>query len=107
MAISAAAPSKASFYFNDYRYLWPGSQVYFNITLLSDSASPSTIYSAQGAYYEGIQWLGGYNNATWLFYVASPFSATPLLNGETANFSQVMTISTSPDVLGSPAYRAE
>jgi len=104
MAISPSAPSKASFYFNDYRYFWPGSQVYFNITLLSDSASPSTIYSAQGAYYEGVQWLGGYNNATWLFYVASPFSPSPLLNGETANFSQVMTISTSPDVLGTPAF---
>lgn len=104
MYISPSNPTKASFYFNDYRYFWPGSQVYFNITLLSDSATPSTIYSAQGAYYEGIQWLGGYNNATWLFYVASPFSASPLLNGETANFSQVISISTTPNVLGTPAY---
>jgi hypothetical protein len=104
MYIAPSTPSKASFYFNDYRFFWPGSQVYFNITLVSDSATPSTIYSAQGAYYEGIQWLGGYNNATWLFYVASPFSPTPLLNGETANFSQVISISTSPNVLGTPAY---
>jgi hypothetical protein len=104
MYISPSTPSKASFYFNVYRFFWPGSQVYFNITLLSDSATPSTIYSAQGAYYEGVQWSGGYNNATWLFYVASPFSETPLLNGETANFSQVISISTTPNVLGTPAY---
>jgi hypothetical protein len=104
MSIAANTPSKASFYFNDYRYFWPGDQVYFNITLLSDSADPQIIYSAQGAYSNAIQWSGGYNNATWAFYVASPFSPMPLLNGETANFSQVISISTTPDVLSSPAY---
>jgi len=103
MAIAAPFYRTASFYFNDYRYFWPGSQVYFNISLGTTQASPSTIYSAAGQYYEPIQWSGGVNNATWGFYVASPFAPTP--PGLTpVNFTNVIAVSTTPAVLGSPAY---
>lgn len=95
---------RASFYFNVYRYFWPGSQVYFNITLSSTNASPSTIYSADTSsnHYLPIQWSGGVNNATWEFYVASPFAETPTPG--LANFSQDIAVSTTPSVLTSPAF---
>ena len=105
MAIAPPFFRTASFYFNDYRYFWPGSQVYFNITLSTTQASPATIYSANtlGGTYEPIQWSGGFNNATWGFYVASPFAPQP--PGLTAvNFSNVIAVSTSPTVLTTPAY---
>jgi hypothetical protein len=95
----------ASFYFNDYRYFWPGSQVYFNISLSTTQASPGTIYSANPLtqYYEPIQWSGGVNNATWGFYVASPFAATPP-GFAPVNFSNIIGVSTTPTVLGSPSF---
>ena len=95
---------RASFYFNVYRYFWPGSQVYFNITLSSTNASPSTIYSAatSGNHWLPIPWSGGVNNATWEFYVASPFAETPTPG--LANFSQDIAVSTSPSVLSTPAF---
>jgi hypothetical protein len=95
----------ASFYFNDYRYFWPGSQVYFNLTLSTTEASPSTIYSAStvGGTYEPIQWSGGFNNATWGFYVASPFAPTSPGNTP-VNFSNIIAVTTSPSVLSAPVF---
>ncbi|HEY6239103.1 MAG TPA: hypothetical protein VIZ68_07965 [Thermoplasmata archaeon] len=96
----------ASFFFNDYKNFWPGSTVYFNLTLQSTNATPSTIYSASplsGKYHEAINFAGGTNNASWAFYVASPFSEQPV--GLTAvNFSNVIGVSTSPTVLTSPTF---
>ncbi len=86
----------ASFYVNVYRYFWPGSQVYFNISLQSTNASPSTIYSTNSAHIQPYRWSGGVDNWTWAFSVASPFSST--------NFSQDIAIATTPSVLGSPSY---
>jgi hypothetical protein len=96
----------ASFYFNVYRFFWPGSQVYFNLSLTSTNATPSTIYSTSGLAIEHVLWTGGYNNATWDFYVASPFAPSPLLTSQNsvANFSQVIGVSTTPSVLSTPAY---
>ncbi len=95
----------ASFFFNDYRYFWPGSQVYFNVSLSTTAASPSTIYSANPLtqYYEPIQWSGGVNNATWAFYVASPFAPTPP-GLSPVNFTNIIGVSTTPTVLTTPAY---
>jgi len=105
MAIAPPFYRTASFYFNDYRYFWPGSQVYFNITLQTTQASPSTIYSANPLtqYYEPIQWSGGVNNATWGFYVASPFAPTPP-GLSPVNFSNIIAVSTTPTVLTVPSY---
>jgi hypothetical protein len=105
MAISAPFYRTASFYFNDYRYFWPGSQVYFNVSLQTTQASPSTIYSANPLtqYYEPIQWSGGVNNATWGFYVSSPFAETPP-GLSPVNFTNIIGVSTTPTVLTNPAY---
>jgi hypothetical protein len=105
MSITPPFYRTASFYFNDYRYFWPGSQVYFNITLSTTQASPSTIYSANplSQYYEPIQFNGGVNNATWGFYVASPFAPTPP-GLAPVNFSNIIGVTTSPTVLSSPAF---
>ena len=95
----------ASFYFNDYRYFWPGSQVYFNISLSTTQASPGTIYSANPLtqYDEPIQWSGGVNNATWGFYVASPFAPSPP-GFAPVNFSNIIGVTTTPTVLGTPSF---
>jgi hypothetical protein len=95
----------ASFYFNDYRYFWPGSQVYFNITLSTTNATPSTIYSAAKSsnHWEAIYFPGGVDNATWGYFVASPF-AQNFPGSAPANFSNIIAVTTSPSVLGSPAF---
>ncbi len=95
----------ASFYFNDYRNFWPGSSVFFNVTLTSTNATPGTIYSASplSGHYEKYQWSGGVDNASWAFYVASPFAEQPV--GQTpVNFSNIIRVYTSPSVLSSPAF---
>lgn len=96
----------ASFFFNNYKNFWPGSTVYFNLTLQSTNATPSTIYSASplsGKYHEAINWAGGTNNASWAYYVASPFSQQPV--GATAvNFSNVIGVTTTPTVLTTPTF---
>ncbi len=96
MYINPPTRHTASFYFNVYRYFWPGSQVYFNISLQSTNASPSTIYSTNSAHIQPYQWGGGVDNWTWSFGVASPFSST--------NFSQDIGVATTPSIFGSPSY---
>jgi len=92
----------ARFYFNVYKFFWPGSQVYFNITLSTVSASPGVIRSSQ-THYNPINFSGGVNNATWSFYVADPWGAGQIQSADT-NFSNDIQVSTSPSVLGDPAY---
>lgn len=95
----------ATFYLNDYRNFWPGSTVYFNVTLTSTNATPSTIYSASpySGHEQKYQFNGGVDNATWAFYVASPFSEQPV--GQTpVNFSNIISVYTSPSVLTDPAF---
>ncbi len=93
----------ASFFFNVYRFFWPGSQVYFNVTLSSIGATPPVIRSTQSAYSVPIYWSGGVNNATWEFYVADPWGTGQSAQDD-ANFSQVIAVASSPSVLTSPAF---
>jgi hypothetical protein len=86
----------ASFFFNDYRFFWPGSSVYFNLTVESVNATPSTIVSAQPPYRFPVTFPGGTNNATWMYQVASPWSST--------NFTDDIAVSTTPSVLSQPAF---
>ena len=88
-----------SFYFNDYHYFWPGTQVYFNVTLQTDdpSVSPSTIYSAYGPYSESDVFSGGaQDNATWKYSLQSPWAST--------NFTNDVLVRTTPSVLTDPSY---
>ena len=87
-----------SFFFNDYRYFWPGSQVFFNLTMQSVNATPSTIYSSGTATYP-VYYNGGVDNATWLFDVASPWGPAGY-----GNFTNNIQVTTTPEVLTQPAY---
>lgn len=95
MYIPATAPNTASFYFNVYKSFYPGTTVYFNITLESSEAIPSTISSTESPYHSPIP--QGYNdNATWSFYVAAPWWST--------TFTNDIEILTNPSVLGAVPY---
>ncbi|MCI4332014.1 MAG: hypothetical protein L3K19_09265, partial [Thermoplasmata archaeon] len=87
-----------SFYFNDYRYFWPGSQVYFNLTMQSVNATPSTIFSTN-TYTYPVQYNGGVDNASWLFDVASPWGPAGY-----GNFTNNIQVTTIPTVLTQPAF---
>jgi hypothetical protein len=87
-----------SFFFNDFRYFWPGSQVFFNITMQSVNATPSTIYSTS-QYSYAVGYNGGTDNATWLFDVASPWGPAGV-----GNFTNNIAVSTVPAVLTQPAF---
>jgi|GEM_PF-1900867 len=93
----------ATFYFNVYRFFWPGSQVYFNVTLRTTSASPGTIFSTSSSHSVPIAFPGGVNNATWGFYVADPWGSGTIQSND-AVFSQVIQVSTTPSVLTIPRY---
>ncbi|HZY91615.1 MAG TPA: hypothetical protein VFG07_02405, partial [Thermoplasmata archaeon] len=93
----------ATFFFDVYRFFWPGSQVYFNVTLESVGATPPTVRSTQSAYSVPINYPGGTNNATWEFYVADPWGAGQFQQDD-ANFSQVVQVTTTPSVLSTPAF---
>ncbi|MCI4327390.1 MAG: hypothetical protein L3K16_07135 [Thermoplasmata archaeon] len=86
----------ASFYFDLYRYFLPGSQVYFNLTVQSASATPSTIYSTSGGNYAKYNDSGLIDNWTWGFSVDSPWASTSFLSD--------IRVSTTPNVLSQPAY---
>ncbi len=103
MHINAPYYHTASFFFNVYRFFWPGSQVYFNITLAASGATPPVIRSTQSTHSVPIYFPGGQNNATWEFYVADPWGAGTLQQDD-ADFSQVIQVTTTPSVLTSPAF---
>lgn len=83
----------ASFLFNDYENFWPGSVIFFNLTVASVSSSPSIIYSTYGAYYP---YPGTNDLYTWQYQVGSPWSSTVFANN--------IQVSSTPSVFGSPAY---
>jgi hypothetical protein len=96
MVVDPAAPSLASFYFNDYRFFWPGSTVWFNVSVVGEDSSPSEVNSAWNDSVP-VPYPGGFvNNATWSYSVDSPWAST--------NFSNDIAIATTPSVLGTPAY---
>jgi hypothetical protein len=83
----------ASFYFNDYQTFWPGSVVYFNLTVASISSSPSIIFSTEAAYYP---YNGTNDKYTWQYEVAAPWSSSV--------FSNDIHVSSTPAVFGNPPY---
>jgi hypothetical protein len=96
MTVDLAAPSHASFYFNDYRFFWPGSSVWFNVTVVGLNSTPSEVNSAWNDSVP-VSFPGGFvNNATWGYQVGSPWAST--------NFTNDIAISTTPSVLGSTSY---
>lgn len=87
-----------SFFFNDYRYFWPGSQVFFNLTMQSVNATPQTIYSS-ATYTYPVYYNGGVDNASFLFDVASPWGPAGY-----GNFTNNIQVTTTPEVLTQPAF---
>ena len=98
MYIYNSARTSATYYFDLYRYFWPGSHVYFNLTIQSAGATPSTIYSANPITGHATQfnYSGLIDNFTWQFYVQSVWSST--------TYAGDIQVSTSPSVLGNPVY---
>jgi len=96
MDVNSTDPYLASFYFNDYRFFWPGSTVWFNVTVVGLNSTPSEVNSAWNDSVP-VDFPGGFvNNATWSYSVATPWAST--------NFSNDIAVSTTPSVLGDPAF---
>lgn len=95
MLVTSTSPDSASFYFNVYRFFYPGSTVEFNITLESTYATPTTISSTSSPFQAELP-AGSGDLATWSFYVQSPWWST--------TFTNDIRISTSPPVLSTPVY---
>lgn len=96
MIINPATPARASFYFDNYRFFWPGSVVSFNITIVGKNTTPSIIKSAWN---ESVpqQFPGGYTNmATWTFAVGTPWASS--------NFTDDIAVSTNPNVIGANVF---
>jgi len=93
--VNPSAPDSGAFYFNIYKYFVPGSSVWFNVTLQSEYASPSTITSTS-EYSEPAPFPTNPDNASWEFQVQSPWWST--------NFSNDIRIVTTPSVTSPPFY---
>jgi hypothetical protein len=100
MFVNTTQPYRAAFFFNNFRYFWPGSTVYFNLSVTAINSTPATIYSAQGQYAfpfpAGCGVAPACDYATWIFYVQGPWISP--------DFGSSVQIATSPDVLDQPAY---
>ncbi|HZY70060.1 MAG TPA: hypothetical protein VFF67_03670 [Thermoplasmata archaeon] len=97
MQVLGPSRTEAVFYFNVYRFFWPGSTVYFNVTAQSANATPSTIFSADttNGKWLPVHYEGGYtDNATWGFYVQAPFASA-------RSFASDINITTTPNVFSS------
>ncbi|HLM70290.1 MAG TPA: hypothetical protein VK423_02775 [Thermoplasmata archaeon] len=96
MFVNASDPAQASFFFNDYRFFWPGSTVSFNLTVVGVNSTPSEVKSASNLSVTE-SYPGGFNDAaTWIFNVGSPWAS--------ATFSDDISVSTSPNVLGANVF---
>jgi hypothetical protein len=96
MQINRSDPNVASYFFDLYRFFWPGSTVYFNVTAVGVGATPAEVASSTNDSIP-VTYPGGYTNlATWAFTVDPPWSS--------GNFSNDIAISTSPDILGPVPY---
>jgi len=90
MIVNPKDPDLASYYFDTYRFFWPGSIVYFNVSAVGLNATPSEVKSATNDSVP-ISYPGGYvNDATWEFTVATPWSS--------GNFTDDIAISTTPNI---------
>ena len=92
MMVNASDPNLASYYFDNYRFFWPGSLVYFNISAVGKNVTPSEVKSATNDS-DPIPYTGGYvNRATWAFEIDSPWAS--------GNFTDDIAISTTPNAFG-------
>ena len=97
MQVNVSDPSLASFYFDDYRFFWPGSNVGFNVSVVGQDTHPSEVKSAWNESVPMGPYAGGYvNDATWIFNVGGPWSSP--------TFTNDIAISTTPNVLSTPAF---
>ena len=97
MLINPKVSYEASFYFDDYRYFWPGDTVSYNLTVTALNSTPATVYS--DSVFELAQNCGPTqqcNYASWQFYVQGPWVSP--------DFNSSVNITTTPDVLGSPSF---
>ncbi len=94
MTVAPGTPDEASFYFDTYRYFYPGSTVYFNVTVDTNQASPASINSADTL--SQIAPQGTSLNATWKFSLNAPWWSP--------HFSDDVRLSTSPPVLGAGVF---
>jgi hypothetical protein len=96
LPMNLSNPYTASFFFDDYRFFWPGSLVYFNVTLTALNASPSSVYSATTWGYPVPSQNGPIiDYASWIFNVQGPWVSP--------NFASSVNIVTTPNVFGNPA----
>ncbi|MCI4363968.1 MAG: hypothetical protein L3K13_06690 [Thermoplasmata archaeon] len=94
MALNSATHNHtASFYFNDYKNFWPGSVIFFNLSVVSIAATPNEIFSTQAAYYP---YPGTNDLYTWQFIVGSPWQSNVFTNN--------IHVTSTPDVFSTPAY---
>jgi hypothetical protein len=92
MQLNHSDPQLASYYFDAYRFFWPGSTVYFNLTAVGKNTTPSEIKSTTNVSVP-IGYTGGYTNyATWAFQVDTPWASS--------NFTDDIAVTTSPNILG-------
>ena len=85
-------PNVASYYFDLYRFFWPGSTVYFNLTVVGKNTTPSEVKSTTNVSVP-IPYTGGYTNyATWTFTVDTPWASE--------NFTNDIAVATTPNILG-------
>ena len=98
MYIAPSQPTEASFFLNTYRYFWPGTTVYFNVTVNSSVGVPNTLRSADPAtngndYSSPFLYAGLVDNWSWMFNVASTWP--------TPHFADDVDVSTTPSAVGS------
>jgi hypothetical protein len=97
MLINTTSPNKAVFFFDDYRYFWPGDTVGFNLTVTALNSTPETIYSANEYSFPmgcSSTSLQACDYATWIFDVGSPWVSP--------DFASSVELTTSPNVFGTP-----
>jgi hypothetical protein len=96
MVVNSTDPAEASFFFDDYRFFWPGSSVSFNLTVVGVNSTPSLVESASNLSVPN-DYPGGFTNlATWSFVTTSPWAST--------NFTSDIAITTTPNVVSQPIY---
>ncbi len=96
MVVNRTDPAQASFFFDNYRFFWPGSSVSFNLTVVGENSTPSEITSAANVTVAQ-NYPGGYTDlATWVFNVGTPWASS--------NFTNDIAVATTPNILGPVVY---
>jgi hypothetical protein len=88
MLVLPGSLDQASFWFNTHRYFYPGSTVYFNVTVKSSDATPGSINSANSL--SQITPPGSSLSATWKFSLDAPWWSP--------NFVDDIRVTTTPSL---------